>query len=143
MASASLFAADEAAAGFDTGDHAVFADDAGDLAILDQVDAAHVGSPRIAPGDGVMAGRAAAALQQAAEDREAVVIEIQIGRELAHLLAIEQFAACAFEMHGVAAPGIGVALAVRVVEVEHAALGDHGVIVEVLLEAFQSFIDSS
>ena len=52
-------------------DPAVVAADAGDLAILDDVDAAAVGAARIAPGDRVMAHGAAAALQQPAHDGEA------------------------------------------------------------------------
>ncbi len=49
-------------------------------------------------------------------------------------LAIQQFGIDAMQPHGIAAPGIGVALGVGVVEVEHAALGDHGVEVEILLQ---------
>jgi hypothetical protein len=40
------------------------------------------------------------------------------------------------QAHGIAAARIGVALGVGVKEVEHAALADHGVVVEVLFEAF-------
>ena len=53
----------------------------------------------------------------------------------AHLLAIQQLGVDPVQAHGVAAPGIGVALGVGVIEVEHAALADHGVVVEVLLQS--------
>jgi hypothetical protein len=45
--------------------------------------------------------------------------------------------------HGIAAPRLGVALRVRMIEVEHAALAHHRFVVEVLLQPSQSFIDSS
>ena len=40
------------------------------------------------------------------------------------------------DAHGVAPPGIGVALRIGVIEVEHPALADHGVVVEVPLKPF-------
>ena len=52
----------------------------------------------------------------------------------AHLLAVEQLGIDAVQPHGVAAPREGVALRVGMVEVQHAALADHGVVVEVLLQ---------
>ena len=52
----------------------------------------------------------------------------------AHLLAVEQLGIDAVQAHGVAAPRVGVALGVGMVEVEHAALAHHGVVVEVLLQ---------
>jgi hypothetical protein len=81
-----------------------------------------------------MAHRAAAPLQQAALDREARVVEIEEGIHRADLLAVEQFGIDAVQDHRVAAPGEGVALRVGVDQVEHAALADHGVVVEVLLQ---------
>ncbi len=48
---------------------AVLAPDAGDLALLDDVDAQRVGPARITPGDGVVPGRAAAPLQRGPEHR--------------------------------------------------------------------------
>jgi hypothetical protein len=63
---ADLLRADEALRRLDAGDAAVRRRaDAGDLAVLDDVDAAGVGAARIAPGDRVVAGRAAAPLQVA------------------------------------------------------------------------------
>ncbi len=83
-----------------------------------------------------MAHRAAALLEQSAADGKARIVEIDEGDELAHLLAVEQIGVDAEEPHGVAAPGIGVALRVRMEDVEHASLAYHGVVVEVLLEPF-------
>ena len=85
---------------------------AGDLAILDDVDAAHVGAARIAPHHRVMPRGAAAPLQQPALDREARVVEIEERHHAPHLLAVEQLGIDAVQPHGVAAPRIGVALRV-------------------------------
>ena len=81
-----------------------------------------------------MAHRAAALLQQPAVDGEAGIVEIDEGHELLDLVAVEQLGIDAVQPHGIAAPRIGVALRVGVEDVEHAALADHGVVVEVLLE---------
>ena len=60
---------------------------------------------------------------------------VEEGIHLAHRLAVEQFGVHAVDAHGIAAPGEGVALRIGVTEVQDAALRDHGVEVEVLLEA--------
>ena len=52
----------------------------------------------------------------------------------AHAVAIEQLGIDAVQPHRVAAPREGVALRVGVIEVEHAALAHHRVVVEVLLQ---------
>jgi hypothetical protein len=108
--------------------------DAGDLAILHDVDTALIGSPRVAPGHGVVPHGAAAPLQQAALDREPRVVVVEVWRERANLLALEQFGVDAVHAHGIAAPRVGVTLGVGVIEVEHAALADHGVVVDVPLQ---------
>ena len=59
--------------GLDALHPAVLDAEAGDLAVLDDVDAAGVGAASIAPGDRVVAGHAAAALQRGAEHRIARV----------------------------------------------------------------------
>ena len=61
---------DDAAVGLDRGDTAAGESEAGDFAILDDVDAQRIGAAGIAPGDGVVPGDAAAALIEGAEDRE-------------------------------------------------------------------------
>ena len=64
--------ADQAARGLERLHGAVrVAADAGDLAVLDDVDAERVGRARIAPGDRVVPRRAAAALQRRAHHRVA------------------------------------------------------------------------
>ncbi len=129
-----LLGADEALLGLDADDAAVLDAEAGHLAILDDVDAALVGRAGIAPGHRVVPHRAAARLQQPAADRKARIVEIDERHQRAHLLAVEQLGIDAVQPHGVAAPRIGVALRVGVEQVQHAALADHGVVVEVLLE---------
>src|SRR3546814_19085367 len=63
-------AGDVAAAGADRGDPVAGALEAGHLAVLDDVDAQPVGAAREAPGERVMACRAAARLPPATEARE-------------------------------------------------------------------------
>jgi len=70
---ADLAGADRAAARLDAIDAAVGDEEAGRRAILDDVDAAGIGSARIAPGHRVVARDAAAALQCGAMDRVARV----------------------------------------------------------------------
>ena len=60
---------------------------------------------------------------------------VEEGIHLAHRLAVEQFGIHAVDAHGIAAPREGIALRIGVAEIQDAALRDHGVEVEVLLEA--------
>jgi hypothetical protein len=78
-------------------------------------------------------------LQQAALDRESCVLEIERRDEGAHLRRIEQLGIHAVQPHRIAAPGGGVALGVGVEQVQHAALADHGVVVDVLLQPLPQF----
>ena len=98
---------------------------------------------RIAPDHRVVARRAAAPLQQPALDGEAGIVEIEERHHLPHRRRVEQLGIDAVHAHRIAAPRIGVALRVGVIEVEDAALADHRVVVEVLLQPSQSFIESS
>ena len=68
---ADLAGLDEAHRCLDADHLAALAADAGDFAVLDDVDAACAGGAGEAPGDRVVAGGAAAALQGAAHDRVA------------------------------------------------------------------------
>jgi hypothetical protein len=61
---ADLAGGDGAAGGLDPADAAVLDAEAGDLAVLDQIDAAPVGAAGEAPGDRVVARGAGAALQR-------------------------------------------------------------------------------
>jgi hypothetical protein len=123
-------------------DLAVLDPEAGDGAVLDDVHAAPVGAPGVAPGHGVVARGAAALLEEAALDgkrawsklRNGYIRRTPRGRELG---------VGAVQDHGVAAPRVGVALGVGVEEVEDAALRHHGVVVELLLQPSQSFMENS
>jgi hypothetical protein len=117
-----LAAADESPGCLDASHHAVFAANAGDFAVLDEIDAEAIGGAGIAPGDGIMARRTATLLQQAAHDRKTGMIEIQERQHLLQGSAIQQLGRNAFHPHGVAAADIGVALAVIVVEIDDATL---------------------
>ena len=62
---------DTTSCGFNPDDGIPVADKTGDFAPLEDVDAERIGPACIAPGDGVMAGSAAAPLDEAALNREA------------------------------------------------------------------------
>ena len=64
-----LVAADETLGGLDADDPAVFAADAGHFAMLDDIDAAAIGTAGITPGHGIVTGSAGPGLIEAAEDR--------------------------------------------------------------------------
>ena len=86
---ADLLRSDRAAVGLDA-DHAAVAHvDAGHFAVLDQVDPAPVRTPRKAPGDRIVTGRACARLLEAV-NREARVIDIHQRRFAADAFAVEQ-----------------------------------------------------
>ena len=86
-----------------------------------------------------MADRAAAPLQQSAANWEAGVVEIQERHHLADGLLVEKLGVDAVNAHRISAPGESIALAIGVIKIEHAALADHGVVIDVLLEAFPQF----
>jgi hypothetical protein len=67
-------------------------------------------------------------------DREARVIVVEERHHAAHRVAVEQFGIDAVQAHRIAAPGEGVALLVGVIEIEHAALAHHRVVIEALLQ---------
>ena len=110
--------------------------DPDDLAVLDDVDASVACGARVTPRDCVVADRAAAPLKQAALYGKPRRLEIQKGIESSYRFGVDQFGIDAMDAHGVAPPGIGVALRIGVIEVEHPALADHGVVVEVPLKSF-------
>ncbi len=135
-ADAELLAADRAARGLDADDLAAVARDAGDLAVLDDVDPARVGGARVAPGNGIVARGAAARLHEAADDRVARAIRaVEQRHEVADLVAAHQLGVDAIQPHGIAAALEGVELGGRVREVEHAALAEHDVEVELGAQA--------
>jgi hypothetical protein len=83
-----------------------------------------------------MAHRAAAPLHQPAHDRKPAIVEVQERQHLAQSVLVQDFRIHAVHPHRVAAPDVGIALAVRVIQVDHPALRDHGVEIEVLLQPF-------
>ena len=133
---ADLLGADEAARGLDAGDVAVAgAADAGDLAVLDDVDAARRGAARIAPGDRVVARRAAAPLQRRADHRIArVARNVERRAECLGLFRRQPFIVDAVQPVGVdmALQHLDVVDIVR--EHHDAARRIHDVVVEILAE---------
>ena len=103
------------------------------------VDPSTIAAAGIAPSDRIVTHRAAALLEQSAAHGEARIVEIDERHEPTHLLAVEQLGVDAVQPHSVAAPRKSVALRVGVKHVEHAALADHGVVVEVLLQPLPQF----
>src|SRR5208282_4566867 len=92
--------------------------DAGDLAVLQDVNAAPVGGTGKTPDHGVVPRGAAAPLQQAALDREARVVEVEVGVHGAHLGGVEQLGIDPVQPHRVAAPRRRVARGVGVEQVQ-------------------------
>ena len=134
---ADLAGADLAARGLDAGHLAVgVAGKAGDFAVLDDVDAErarpHGHSPR--PRRHAAPCRRAAAAARPGSGKRALS-KFRNGIIFLTAASVEQFGVDAVDAHGVAAPRIGVALGVGMVEVDDAALADHRVVVEVLLHA--------
>ena len=68
-------------------------------------------------------------------DWESRVVKIEKGQHVTHGYRIEKFGIHAMHSHGIASANIGIALSVGVIEVQYAALADHRVVVEVLLES--------
>src|SRR6202453_3393201 len=122
---------DDAARGFNRNDPPCLCLDAGDLAVLDNVDAALVGGAGIAPHHRVMTGSPAAALQQPALDWKSRTIEVQIRHEIGGLSAIQQLGINTMKAHRIAAPDKSVALPVGMIKIEHAALTHHRIVVEI------------
>ena len=59
-----------------------------------------------------MPRRPAAPVQQPAVDGKAHIVEIEIGQQVAHALAVEQLRIVTLAQHLIASPGKGVALSV-------------------------------
>jgi hypothetical protein len=73
-------------------------------------------------------------VQQPAIDRKPDVVEIQIGQQMAHALAVQQFRIVTLVDHHIAAPRKGIALAVGMKQVDQPACRMHRVIVQVFLQ---------
>ena len=113
--------------------------DAVDLAILDNVDAAAVRAARIAPRDGIMTDGAAAPLQYGAADRKAALSKSRNGTIFRTSSRSSKFTIDAVNAHRIAAPRERIALRIGMEEIEHAALADHGIVIEILLEPLPEF----
>src|ERR1700734_1932867 len=117
------FGANFALRRLDAGASAVPKDETGRLAILDDVDAEPVGGARVAPGDRVVAGRAAAPLANAAFWQIAGGGRLGHSRQaLSGLVWTTAPGADAVAPHGVRGPGGHLELGRSVGHVENAAL---------------------
>ena len=125
---------DQPARGLDAGHAPAVAPDAGDFAMLDDVDAGGRGRARIAPGDRVVAHGAAAPLQKSAEHRVAPVIQVHQRHQRLDRLAAQCLGVHAEQPHQVGAPGKQIALRLGVEQVERAALADHGIEIQLALQ---------
>ena len=109
--------------------------DAGHLAALDEVDAERVGGARVAPGDVLVAGDPAARLVGRAEHRVAHVgRDVEDRAELADRVRLEPLGVDAVEPVRAHAPHAVADVLQRVRQVEHAALAEEQVVVELRLE---------
>src|SRR5699024_8990998 len=97
---------DRTLAGFHAGHLAAIADNAGDLAVLDDVDAGGVGGAGLTPGHAVMAGAAAARLQRRPQHRIA-----DVGRDVDDRhFALDLFRRDEAAVDAVQAVGVGAAM---------------------------------
>src|ERR1700719_713453 len=125
----------EAARSLDPRDASAVADDARNFAMLDDIDASLGRPARVAPGDGLVAHGAAARLQESTQRRVAAVVEVDERYERLHGLAPEAFRIHAEDAHLIGAAREQIALRLGMKEGERAALADHGIEIELALEA--------
>ena len=133
---ADLVGQDGAARGAHAAYAAVLAQDAGDFAVLDDIHAQAVRGARVAPGHRVVPRGAPAALQRRAQHRVARVRgDVDDRAECLDLLGRQPLAVDAVQPVGLD-PADALAHVGQVVrEVEHAALAEHQVDVELLVQA--------
>src|SRR5918994_5181677 len=115
------------------------APDASDLAMFDNVYAGFAGGPRISPGDRIVAHRAAAWLQKTPKHRKAAVVEVDERYQSFDGIAGQSFGIHAEQPHHVRAPRKEIALRLGMEQIECAALADHRVEIQLLLEPFPQF----
>ena len=130
------FDLDRPPGGLHPGDAAPVDTEAHDLAVLHDVDPESVRRARVAPRHRVVARDPATPLEEAPEHRKPGVVR---GVEERHVLRdpppVEELRVDPVEPHPVAASREGVHLAVGVGEVEHPALREHHVVVEVAAQS--------
>ena len=130
--------ADGAPRGFHPGDPVCVPEDRGDLAVLDDVDAAGVGGPGQPPRHRIVAGDAAAPLQGRAEHRIAGVRRAVDDRaERLDLLHVQHLRVDAVEADGVDPPLQLAKIVEGMGEIEHPALAEHDVEVDVAGEPLE------
>ena len=132
----SLLAADVAFGGVDAGDLAVFGGDAFDLALLDDVHAHGGTGAGVAPGDGVMAGGAAAGLVEGAEDGVAGAVDVDDRDQFFDAVGADVFGGHTLQHVGVDGAQVAAHLVVGLGQHQQAAGGEHDVVVQVLAEGF-------
>ena len=108
------------------------APDAGDLAVLQDVDAESIGGAGVSPGDRIVPRGSAAPLQGRSEHRVADVADIQRRTEFLGLLGGQPFVVDAIGAVGVDVPLGRLLVMNRVREHHDAARGEHDVVVELL-----------
>ena len=126
-------AGDEAARGLDALDASAFDGKAGDLAILNNVDAERAGGAREAPGDRIVACGASPSLQQSAGNG-VVAVEIDEGDDIFHLLGRQELGIDPVQVVCVAAAPDLVHLVLAVGQEHQTALREHQIEVELLAE---------
>ena len=132
--------ADKAARGFNAEDFVALAFEAGNFALLNDVDTTLISTACITPGDCIVARGAAAWLSNTTNNREAGVFrEIEVRHQFADAVDIEDFRVDTVQTHRVGAANSGVALCVGVEQVHDAALAEHHVVVQVLTQALPQF----
>ena len=133
---AHLARADEAARCLDADHSSGLAADAGHLAMFENVDAAPVGRPSETPDHRVVPRRAAARLQEPADDGEHRIVHRSHRQHGAYAFTVQKLCVDALKTHRIAAPHRGVPLGVRMEDVEDAPLAHHHIVVEVMLQPF-------
>src|SRR3954451_973368 len=126
-----LFGGNRAAVRLDPDDTAALGADRRDLAILDDIDAARIGRPRIAPGYRVVPRDAAAPLQRRAEHRVTRVgRDVEDRAEALDGTRVEPFGVDAVEPVGVYPPRCLADVGLVMRQVQDAALAQHEVEIE-------------
>ena len=135
-----LVTEDLAARCFNTRHAVSIAQDRRHFTVLDDMHTKLRGGAGIAPGHGIMANGSGTGLVDGAIDRPARVFRIvEIGQKLHHFAPVQQFGVDAVEPHDVAAAGEDINLHGAHGEHDLAALGNHGIEVQIVTETLPQF----
>ena len=133
--SADLLAANASSRGLDPDDTLALFDKSSDFAVLNQIDTVTVRAPCISPGNRIVARNPRPVLPQRAVDRESGARRVvEIRRDLADLVTVQDIGIDAVETHRIAAPFQHRHLRVGMPEIELAPLRHHHIEVQVLGE---------